>query len=150
VVAAAMLLTLPGLPGLYGGDEVGAAYEPYHNMTIDLNDRLELRPWYRRLIALRHGSVALRSRYIRLVDVPETRHLLAYIRPAANPADNILVALNFGSSTAQLVVPNHEIEIMAPNGRLVDLLRDEELVLKSEVPVVSVPGHGARILQAKH
>jgi hypothetical protein len=148
-VAAAMLLTLPGLPSLYGGDEVGAAYEPYHNLAVELDDRLRLRPWYRLLIALRHGNAALRSPDLRLVDLPETCSLLAYVRPAADPRDSILVALNFGPSVAQFVLSNREIELLAPDGRLVDLLHDEELFLRPEAPVVSVPGYGARILQAK-
>jgi cyclomaltodextrinase / maltogenic alpha-amylase / neopullulanase len=149
-VAAAMLLTLPGLPGLYAGDEIGAAYEPYRDLRpIDWNDPFELRPWYRRLIALRHASPALQSPYIRFLDVPETGQLLAYIRPAADPAGSIAVILNFGSSPEQVILPHQEMDALAPEGRFVDLLRDEELVLTPESSDVSVPPHSARILKAK-
>jgi glycosidase len=55
-VAAAMLLTLPGIPCLYTGEEVGAAYEPYKNAhPIAWDDVDGLRGWYKRLIALRRN-----------------------------------------------------------------------------------------------
>jgi cyclomaltodextrinase / maltogenic alpha-amylase / neopullulanase len=147
-VAAAMLLTLPGLPGVYGGDEVGAAYEPYRDLRpIDWSDPFELRQWYQRLIALRHANTALRSPFIRFIDVPETGQLLAYVRPAANPADSVTVILNFGPSSAQVIWPHGETDAVAPDVHFIDLLSDEKLVLRSGFPVISVPRHSARILK---
>jgi glycosidase len=55
-VAAAMLLTLPGIPCLYTGEEVGAAYEHTKNAhPIAWDDVDGLRGWYKRLIALRRN-----------------------------------------------------------------------------------------------
>ncbi|KRR27598.1 alpha-amylase family glycosyl hydrolase [Bradyrhizobium retamae] len=56
-VAAAMLLTLPGIPCLYTGQEIGAAYEPYKDpRQIAWDDVDGLRGWYQRLIALRRDN----------------------------------------------------------------------------------------------
>src|SRR5215210_630183 len=61
--ALAMLLTLPGLPCLYTGDEVGAESQPYDQAgPIDWTDHYDLRAFTKKLIALRRGTPALHSR----------------------------------------------------------------------------------------
>jgi hypothetical protein len=71
-LATTMLLTLPGIPGIYMGDEVGAEFEPYASRTpIEWGDAHGLREHHARLIALRQAEPALRSRELSLV---ETSH----------------------------------------------------------------------------
>ena len=53
-VAAVLLHTLPGIPIVYTGDEVGAEFEPYEDPPpIQWDDAQGLRPLYRRLAELR-------------------------------------------------------------------------------------------------
>ena len=81
-VATTMLLTLPGIPSLYTGQEVGASYEPYKTSDpIIWNDAADLKSWHARLIALRRTHPALRSRDIRFLDVGPADQVLAYGRP---------------------------------------------------------------------
>ena len=59
-VAMTMLLTLPGLPCLYLGDEVGAEFQPYGAGWPNRLERGEsLREHTRRVIALRHDLPGL-------------------------------------------------------------------------------------------
>jgi cyclomaltodextrinase / maltogenic alpha-amylase / neopullulanase len=146
-VAAAMLLTLPGLPGLYSGDEMGAAFEPYHPQgPIAWNDAYGLKDWYTRLIALRAHQPALRSRELRVVDVAAADQVLAYLRPASERDAELLVLLNFGGAEATVTLPD---ELLRAGWHIetIDLLSNAQPVSVRAGPAIVVPGYSARVLQ---
>ncbi len=132
--ALAMLLTLPGLPCLFTGDEVGAEYQPYETAEpIDLTDCHELRPFVTRLVGLRREVPALRSRAWELVAVGPADRVLAYRRVAAE--GEALVAVNFSDDAVS-------IELPLPDGA-VDLLTGEPL---PEGGTMTLPGWGFHIV----
>jgi cyclomaltodextrinase len=134
-VAAAMLLTLPGLPGLYTGDETGAAYEPYdEGAPLARENRSGLKSWYAQLIALRREQRALRGPALRFLDTPE--NVLGYVRPAVSGGGEVLVFLNYGPDAKR-------IELPAGAGELRDLLSGESLTPRNGV---ALTGHDVRIL----
>ncbi len=148
-VAAAMLLTLPGIPGLYTGEEVGASYEPYGApKPIAWNDAYGLEAWYARLIALRRDEPALRSREIRILDVGGENHVLAYVRPGAPPARNVVVLLNFSTEPARIPVDD-AMRALVGGRQLTDLLDGGELVLDAAHSELRLAGHAVRILRVE-
>ena len=101
-VASAMLLTLPGLPCLFTGDEVGAEFEPYRDAgAIDWTDAFALRAHFRRLIHLRHDLPGLRSREWTPLAVEPASHVFAYLRLATGGTSPILVVLNFSAQAIE-------------------------------------------------
>jgi cyclomaltodextrinase / maltogenic alpha-amylase / neopullulanase len=108
-VAATLLLTLPGVPCVYTGDEVGAQYLPYSDRSpITWEDIYNLRPWYDRLIHLRTSTPSLHSRQWDPVTIgPENSGLFAYVRYARDGGQPLLVVLNFARDTfdARLELP---------------------------------------------
>ena len=148
-VAATMLFTIPGIPGLYTGDETGAAYEPYReNPPLSWDDDHRLQSWYTRLIALRRNHAALRSRTIRWIDMPSFHQVLAYVRPGANAQDDIVVLLNYSAEPVRLVLPDDAIRA-SPGQDYIDLLHGDGLTFNGTKPVITLAGHGVRILKAK-
>ena len=104
-VASAMLLTLPGVPSLYTGEETAAAFEPYRDIApLPRDDPHGLRPWYAQLIALRHTYPALRSADLQFVNASGS-NMLAYIRRAPEGHDDLLVVLNYAEAPAQFQLP---------------------------------------------
>ncbi|MFC4311287.1 alpha-amylase family glycosyl hydrolase [Steroidobacter flavus] len=104
-VAATMLLTLPGLPLIYNGDEVGAEFLPYDEQPLSWNDRHGLLAHYTRLVQLRKELPALSSPKMELVATNRDDAVLAYMRrPAAEaPCDqSVLVLLNFSNQPVDL------------------------------------------------
>ncbi|MCW2243695.1 alpha-amylase family glycosyl hydrolase [Azospirillum canadense] len=98
-VAAALLMTLPGIPGLYTGDEVGAAYEPYGEpKPIAWDDPQGLRPIYTRLSELRRNEPALQGPTLEWLYTASPDTVLAYRRPGPEP---VTVVLNFGAGPAE-------------------------------------------------
>jgi glycosidase len=98
-VAATLQFTLPGLPAMFAGDEIGASYEPYSNLTpITWRDRFNLRSFYKQLIDLHHRISTLHSRKVEVLS-SNTDSALAYVRPAAGGGPPVLVILNFGDKT---------------------------------------------------
>lgn len=109
-VAAAMLLTLPGLPVVYTGSEVGAEFLPYHEgPPLDWVDTHGLRPHWTRLIELRRSLQALHGRDLILLDAG-ARNVLAYWRPGDDP---VLVVLNFGAAPVSVNVAGQQLELAA-------------------------------------
>jgi cyclomaltodextrinase / maltogenic alpha-amylase / neopullulanase len=105
-VAAALLLTLPGIPSLYTGQEIGAAFEPYEEeRPITWDDSYGLRPWYRYLIGLRQEHAALRGPDIRFLEI-DSSQVLAYVR-----GDRITVLLNFGPDRQQVRIGTATFEL---------------------------------------
>jgi cyclomaltodextrinase / maltogenic alpha-amylase / neopullulanase len=98
-VAATQQFTLPGIPALFAGDEIGASYEPYSDLdSIPWRDRHELRPHYERLIELRRSIPALVSAEVQVLET-DRDGVLAYLRPGAANEDPVLVVLNYGPKT---------------------------------------------------
>jgi cyclomaltodextrinase / maltogenic alpha-amylase / neopullulanase len=99
-VAATMEFTLPGVPEMFAGDEIGANYEPYSNLqTISpWKDKFGLMPLYKKLIELRHNMPALTSHDVDYLN-SNTDSVLAYVRPAVGSSPPLLVILNYDVKT---------------------------------------------------
>jgi cyclomaltodextrinase len=104
-VAAAALLTLPGAPLVYSGDEVGASYEPYDlPQPIDFSRNRPLRRYYRELIGARNRLGALTDPRMKII--ASQGPLLAYVRPARGSQKPVLVVLNFSKRAQRVRIPD--------------------------------------------
>ncbi|HWQ15039.1 MAG TPA: alpha-amylase family glycosyl hydrolase [Roseiflexaceae bacterium] len=105
-LAAALLLTLPGIPCVYTGDEIGAAYHPYRDAApLAWQETYpRLRDHYRHLIRLRIETPSLHARAWQPLNAEPSRQVYAYLRflpPAEAP---LLVLLNFSGADLQAEV----------------------------------------------
>jgi cyclomaltodextrinase / maltogenic alpha-amylase / neopullulanase len=153
-VAAALLLTLPGVPCVYTGDEVGAWYRPYYDempMVWDEKKYPGLRDYYKKLIALRNDTPSLHSRQWQPLEATPNKQVYAYLRyiePAQQP---VLVVLNFSDQEleAEVALP----DAFAAFGRqpaLRDLLADETLAITAPGTLkLPMPAWGARICERR-
>jgi cyclomaltodextrinase len=106
--AAALMLTLTGLPLIYAGDEVGAAYEPYGGgPPISWFDRYGLEPFYAQLIKLRESTPALRTGRLQLLGTDYDESVLAFLRQPDPPDRPVLVAINFSAGPVEVRVPGN-------------------------------------------
>lgn len=104
--AASLLLTLPGIPIVYTGDEVGAEFQPYDDPPpLDWKDPHDLKPLYRALIHLRQEVPALAAGDFQPVSVAGEGSGAAYaFRRDLPGADSAVVMINFGDTPARLKV----------------------------------------------
>jgi glycosidase len=150
-VATAMLLTLPGIPCIYTGDEYGLEFEPYQELTpLTWMERIPgLRAYYQKLIGLRKGTPSLRSRqWSSLVLDPVPQEVYGYIRHLGANDQPVLVLLNFFDEPAEIgfELPE-EFRGPAHRGTLIDLLNDERVSVSRQARIqVTLPGLSARIL----
>ncbi|MBS3936990.1 MAG: glycoside hydrolase family 13 protein [Peptococcaceae bacterium] len=128
-LAAVILLTLPGAPCIYYGDEVGMEGGPdpdcrramiWDTASWDLN----LLSWYKQLIALRLKHRALRRGDLAVVTLGE--HLLGWSRQEEN-GDELLVLINRGAEPAPLTTA-------IPDGQWFDLLTGTIYQAHHEIP----------------
>jgi len=138
-VAATLQLTLPGLPALFAGDEIGASYQPYSDLApIAWTDRHRLRPLYRRLIELRHEVPALAGGELELVD-SDPGGSFAYLRPALPGGRPVLVVLNFGAGAAVELTRTPALDAaLAGRATLRDLLDGRPVRLEAGARTVTV------------
>ncbi len=152
-VAAAVLLTLPGLPCIYTGQEVGAEFEPYRTSDpICWQDRHGLRDYYRRLIRLRRELPSLHSRGWRALSVEPADCVYAYTRHAGPDDSPALVAANFSAEPVRATIQLPDgLPALIWGRRLTDLLSEERVEVgetSESVLEVPMPPHCARILVA--
>jgi len=146
--AAALVMTLPGTPCIYTGEEVGAEYEPYGPAgVVDWDaDPHGLREWYRALCRLRAGRPALRSPGWARAAVDSGRgDIYAFVRHDDETDEALLVLVNFGDEEVQMraTVPDG-FEALAAAPALRDLLGDAEMPAAADG--VRVPAGSARVL----
>lgn len=138
-VAATLQFTVPGIPAMFAGDEIGASYQPYSNLTpIEWKDRHGLRPLYKRLAALKHRVPALNTGKLEVVGSGPGGSF-AYLRPAPPGGTPVLVVLNFGGRA------NVELErtpgldaALGGRGALTDLLTGRPVPLEAGQRTVTV------------
>jgi glycosidase len=139
-VAATLQFTVPGIPALFAGDEIGASYQPYSNLTpITWRDRHGLRPLYRRLIGLKHRLPALNTADLEVV-ASEPGGSFAYLRPAPPGGQPVLVVLNFGGRAGVELRRTPTLDA-ALGGRatMADLLADRPVRLRIGPETVTIP-----------
>jgi cyclomaltodextrinase / maltogenic alpha-amylase / neopullulanase len=153
-VATALLLTLPGVPCIYTGDELGEEFHPYQDPgPLAWIERVPgLRDYHKQLIALRQDHPSLHSRQWMPLTVVTGREDVAfgYLRYHDEYLDPVLVLLNFTADPAELTFTlPEEFSSLADVGTLRDLLTGEPLVLTDADGLnVTIPGFGVLILTA--
>jgi cyclomaltodextrinase / maltogenic alpha-amylase / neopullulanase len=102
--AAALLLTLPGIPCIYTGQEIGAAYAPYQQtQPLDwTSDPEKLETYYRSLIEQRLANPAMATGSLTLAEASPGEDVLAYVLAA--PSTSLLVAINFSAKEVQAII----------------------------------------------
>ena len=152
-VATALLLTLPGVPCIYTGDELGAEFKPYENPEpLSWIEQVPgLRDYHKQLIALRMSTPSLHSRQWTKVEVEPAQDQVAYgyLRYHDDKQDPILVLLNFTEEPRELAFSLPEgFTALTEKSTLKDLLSGEDVALeKAETGFkVNVSGCGVRIL----
>lgn len=154
-VAATLLLTLPGLPLIYNGDEVGAEFLPYDEQAISWNDRHGLMAHYQRLVKLRKEVAALSSPDIELIPTNHDDAVLAYVRKGTasryagarecEDRRSVLVLLNFSDDVIELRLPTSDAVAATLSGESLDLLTGENIPAAGIEPLRMKP-FDARIL----
>jgi len=107
-VAAALLLTSPGVPMIFQGQEV-LDYEPFHDQKpIKWFERMQkhggIHDMYRDLIRLRRNwynhTAGLRGRHVNVFHVNNADKLIAFHRwDNGGPGDDVVVVVNFADRT---------------------------------------------------
>jgi glycosidase len=154
-VATALLLTLPGVPCIYTGDELGAEFKPYENPEpLSWIEQVPgLRDYHKQHIDLRMSLPSLHSRQWTKVELEAARDQVAYgyLRFHDDKQDPLLVLLNFHEEPADLTFSLPEgFGALEEASALKDLLTDENVALeKVEAGYkVNMPGYGVRLLTA--
>ncbi|HUS65837.1 MAG TPA: alpha-amylase family glycosyl hydrolase, partial [Kofleriaceae bacterium] len=143
--AAGLLLTLPGVPLVYTGDDVGAEFRPYEDgaRVISFADGKRLREHYRSLIALRKRLPALRSEHWQPLAFDPAGTWYAYLRMARRGGRPVLVVVNLGGAPTTASI---ELDRDAPRA-LVDELAGEEVAVGGGRTIrVPLAGHGLRVM----
>jgi cyclomaltodextrinase / maltogenic alpha-amylase / neopullulanase len=144
-LAATMLLTLPGLPLLYTGDEVGAEFEPYdEGPMLSWTDAHGLSEHYTRLLTLRRDHAVLRSERLEMLETSHSDTMLAYMRPGEQREDDIIVLLNYDPNLVRVALP---VGAWEGTASLTDLLSGDVIRLAADSPAIAVQGWGARVLR---
>jgi cyclomaltodextrinase / maltogenic alpha-amylase / neopullulanase len=151
-VATALLLTLPGVPCIYTGDELGEEFKPYEDSgPLPWIERVPgLRDYHKQLIALRNTLPSLHSRSWAPLTLEAARDQVAYayLRYHDDYEDPILVLLNFSEDPTELAFSLPENFSALAGGTLNDLWSGERVAVstKNGLQKVSVPGYGVRLL----
>jgi cyclomaltodextrinase / maltogenic alpha-amylase / neopullulanase len=132
---------------MFGGDEVGANYQPYSNLTrIPWTDRFDLRPWYDTLIRLRDEQPALLSRDMHVLST-DWGSVVAFVRPAFGGGEPLLVVLNFSTKATPTIARDPALDDVLARGPFVDAITGEPVSLPAGGDVtLSIPSHGVRVL----
>jgi cyclomaltodextrinase / maltogenic alpha-amylase / neopullulanase len=145
-LAATMLFTLPGIPLIYNGDEIGAEFEPYGaRPPIDWkHDPHGLTPLYRNLAALRRAQPALRSPELVLLRTGRDEQVFAYARPGPEP---LVVLINFDAAPQRVRLPDSTAAVLGTEPQ--DLLSGRVHRLQPDAPRLRMAGYSALVLASR-
>ncbi len=128
-MAAVLLFSLPGIPMIYDGQEIGFQRKPYTNISIFKSDQTiqsldsdRLFTYYKQLTSLRLKYDALRSNHMQALPVtPATMYTLD--RSANN--QHIFVVINLGEDSATAKIDISSLQTSCCGNSYVDLLNGE-------------------------
>jgi glycosidase len=139
-LAAAMLLTLPGIACIYMGDEVGLEFKPYDDKgPVRWPENRDLHDFHRRLIALRKGRLAGSCQLTHLGN-DQSEQCLSYILHGSGPP--LVCTFNFG--------PAVQVHVELPvrsSGIAKDLWNQEAIAFDSARVALSLDGNAFSLLE---
>lgn len=146
-VAAALLLTLPGIPCVYTGDEYGERFSPYFDPNpLTWEDTFGLRDYYKTLIALRHNIPSLHSRVMTILEAAPRTDVYAYARHLADGSQPVLVLLNFTNDdvAAEITLPEAFAELARES--LTDAITGESITTTTNGGTLQINAPAMRAL----
>jgi glycosidase len=109
-LATLLLLTFPGAPCIYYGDEVGlpGKLDPDSRRSFPPKDEWdeELWQWHQDLIRLRHSYPALRTGDYKILHAEG----LVYVFARTLAASELIIAVNSGTENASVEVPTDKLQ----------------------------------------
>lgn len=142
--ALAILMTLPGIPCIYTGDEVGAQFLPYESVgEISWEDPSDVRPYVQRLIELRRSHPSLYSRSWTQIDADPAVELFAYLRHTEGK-DPIAVIINYAARDVEGTIVLPDVLTGKP---LVDIWACERFDASHDSLALEMPAWRLRVLQ---
>ena len=141
--AAFFMMTYPGVPIIYYGDELGmeGGGDPdcRKSMPWDQIDRSDMFAYYRKLTALRHDAAALRYGTFQTWHVDDETGLYAYLREAEGQSALCVLCAGEKKGEAMLKLPKE----FADGERVNDRLSGEAYeIIASCVRLTLTPGRG--------
>ncbi|MBU4246028.1 MAG: alpha-glucosidase C-terminal domain-containing protein [Nanoarchaeota archaeon] len=143
-----MISTLPGIPFIQAGQEIGATNDWFRTGNADpkvnwINGDYGLRDFYKKVFSIRNSSSALKYGDIKNV-WKSGDNIYAYSRAYEN--ETVIVVINFNGKQVESV-----LDIPFPNGtRLKDELNGEIFTVSDSANFkITVPAYGSRILTVK-
>ena len=139
-LAAAMLLTLPGIACIYMGDEVGLEFKPYDDRgPVRWPENRELRDFHRRLIRLRRQRLAGFCQLTVLAN-DQSEQCLSYVLHGSGPP--LVCTFNFGPA-----VEVH-VELPAPaSGVAKDVWSEDTIPVRDARLALSLDGNAFSLLE---
>jgi glycosidase len=144
-LGATLLFTLPGIPLIYNGDEIGAEFKPYdEGPPIQWNEST-LTEHYRRLAAMRRELAALRTRELLMLATNREETTLVFLRPGPEGSKDVTVLINFTDAPVDVTATNDAARAeFARLNRAVDALTGERV--RARNATLRVPARSALVL----
>lgn len=147
--AIELLFTLPGIPLIYDGDEVGAAFQPYdEGPPIDWRDPYGLTRLYVRMSGERCSVRALTAPGLRLLASDHDADVLAYLRPGSGGEHQALIALNFAGTPVRVLLRAAPALAAFSGARAQDLATGREWPVRLPDEALALPPYDGVILLA--
>ena len=153
-MAAALLFSLPGIPLIYNGQEIGFTGHPYSkkpifeaNRSIQSLDSNHLFSYYQKLILLRMQYSSLRDTTLKEVPVSPRNTLVAFHRWKND--EHFIIIVNLDSIPKEASIDLNEIEdvFYRQKNFFKDVLNKEEFKAKNySFLKIPMEGYGIRLL----
>lgn len=152
-MAGALLFSLPGVPMIYCGQEIGFQSPLYSDKpifsadsSIQSSDHHSLFSFYSNLTQLRSAYSALRSKSLYKVSVNPSATMVAFTRE--NKDQTFVIILNLDSKTADAKIDLGRFTFLNDikrNGQLLDVLTNDSFSIKNKV-TIPMKGYSTRWL----
>ena len=127
-LAAALIFSVPGIPLIYAGQEVG---ETSMRGTISWSDPYNMKTFYRKLIQIRKENPVFYSKEIQKIGNSDSYRIYSFIRTSNDSEDIGLAVLNFNNTSKDIKVYIPDTGLGDGNYYLNEMLNEEAFLISN-------------------